>query len=442
MPVSSPPSPAAPAVTKSAVQLSAASVRQKNTDVPSGAATAVRSASPGPRSRGSTGASRRSARAREPTGSALSTAIAATRGPSAAGGSWLTRIRVSPWRHSCTAFVRCWPAWRKPMAISSRSRLGGLRRRDRQLGERVAAQRGGRREPALEQQQRAHRVDRHPPRIGLAEDVVEDLERERALVAGRQHVLEEAGEVEAALPREAAVVAAPLQHVHDQVRRVRELEEEQLLGRDVADAGGVAAAREDVEGVDAGAERRVVARLHDPPRVVVVAHVAAPRQRLVGDPEPARAGALGQLPQLRGGERVVVDRLRRHVGADEHGVRAQLLHHGELALRAPQVRRQPLLRHRLEVAQRLVERDLEPERLAAPPHLPRPLARRDQVGLEQLDGVEARGGGRRELLLQRPAQADGGDRAAAQNRFPNWLMPTIVEHTPSSTIAAPMITSR
>ena len=29
-----------------------------------------------------------------------------------------------------------------------------------------------------------------------------------------------------------------------------------------------------------------------------------------------------------------------------------------------------------------------------------------------------------------------------QNRFPNWSMPTIVEHTPSSTIAPPMIASR
>ena len=125
MPVSSVPAPASPAVTKSATQLSAsaASVRQKNTEVPSGAAIAVRSASPGPRSRGSTGASSASARWAEPIGSALSTAIAATRGRSLAGGSWLTRIRVSPWRHSCTALVRCCPAWRKPIAISSRSRL-------------------------------------------------------------------------------------------------------------------------------------------------------------------------------------------------------------------------------------------------------------------------------------------------------------------------------
>ena len=110
MPVSSAPAsgPGGPAVTKSATQLSAsaASVRQKNTDVPSGAAIADRSASSGPRSRGSTGASSRSARCAEPIGSALSTAIAATRGPAAVACSWLTRMRVSPWRHSCTALLR------------------------------------------------------------------------------------------------------------------------------------------------------------------------------------------------------------------------------------------------------------------------------------------------------------------------------------------------
>ncbi len=94
-------------------------MRQKNTDVPSGAAIADRSASSGPRSRGSSGASSSSARLAERIGSALSTAIAATRGPAAS--SWLTRMCVAPWRHSWTALVRWWPAWRKPIAISSRS---------------------------------------------------------------------------------------------------------------------------------------------------------------------------------------------------------------------------------------------------------------------------------------------------------------------------------
>ena len=119
-PISAATGPGGPAVRKSPSQPPAASVRQKNTDVPSGAAIADRSASSGPRSRGSSGASSCSARRAERIGSSLSTAIAATRGPAPAP-SWLTRIRVSPWRHSWTGLVRWWPAWRKPIAISSRS---------------------------------------------------------------------------------------------------------------------------------------------------------------------------------------------------------------------------------------------------------------------------------------------------------------------------------
>ncbi len=118
-PISGAPGPGGPAVRKSPSQPWPASVRQKKTDVPSGAAIADRSASSGPRSRGSTGASSASARCAEPIGSALSTPMATIRGPSPA--SWLTSTRASPSRHSCTALVRCCPAWRKPIEISSRS---------------------------------------------------------------------------------------------------------------------------------------------------------------------------------------------------------------------------------------------------------------------------------------------------------------------------------
>ena len=104
------------------------------------------------------------------------------------------------------------------------------------------------------------------------------------------------------------MVAAPLQDVHRHPRRVGELEEEELLAGIVRDPGRIRAAREDVEAVQADAERRMVGALDDPPGVLVVVDVAAPRQRLVGDPQPARGGPLGQLAQLRGGQRVVVDR--------------------------------------------------------------------------------------------------------------------------------------
>ena len=80
--------------------------------------------------------------------------------------SWLTRMWVSPWRQSCTSLVRWCPAWRNPIAISSRSTADARSRRDRQLGEGVPAQRRGGRQPRqarrlLEQEQRAHRVDGH-----------------------------------------------------------------------------------------------------------------------------------------------------------------------------------------------------------------------------------------------------------------------------------------
>ena len=113
-----------------------------------------------------------------------------------------------------------------------------------------------------------------------------------------------------------------------------------LVAGDRAIAAEVGAAREDVEGVQAGAERRVVGRRDDPPGVVVLVDVAAPGERLVGDPQPALGGALGERVQLLGGERVVVDRVGRDVRADQHRRRAELLHHVELRLRAAQVARE------------------------------------------------------------------------------------------------------
>ncbi len=139
-----------------------------------------------------------------------------TRAPSGAPG--LTTIRASPCCHRPSERRR--PTRANPSA--SQRRLDVLA----QLDERVAVQRGGRRQPVLEDEQRAHRVDRHPPRVAGAEDVVEDLQRERPVVARRQGRAQHARHVQPALPGEQAVVAAPLQHVHVHPRRVRELQEE------------------------------------------------------------------------------------------------------------------------------------------------------------------------------------------------------------------------
>ena len=205
-------------------------------------------------------------------------------------------------------------------------------------------------------------------------------------------------------------MTAPLQDVHDQPRSVRELQVEDSFSRDLGDPRQVAADREDVEGVQAGAERGMVRRGDDLPRVRVVVDVAAPSQRLIRDPQPALVGERGQRVQVRSGERVVVDRRRRHVRAHEHRRRAQRLHHVELGLRAPEVG----LGHRLEVPERLVEVDRQAERLGSRADLAGGERGVDEVGLEQLDAVEARLGGGEELVLQRAAQAHGRDRAPHQ----------------------------
>ena len=263
-----------------------------------------------------------------------------------------------------------------------------------------------------QREQRPQGVDRGPARVGLAEHVVEHLERQRPAVARGQHVAEEGGQVEGALAREEAVVAAPLEHVHVHVRGVGQLQEEQLLPGDVADACRVAAAGQDVEAVDAQAQRRVVRAAHDLPRPVVGVHVPAPGQRLVRHAHSVRAGPLGQGVQLLGDAAVVVDGVGGDRGADQDQVGAQRLHDGELVLGAPQVRRQPLRVDRVEVAEGLVEVDREAQVGAAPPDLRRRRGRRDEVRLEDLDAVEARRGGRGELVLQRAGQADGGDGGA------------------------------
>ena len=65
-----------------------------------------------------------------------------------------------------------------------------------------------------------------------------------------------------------------------------------------------------MEAVEADAKRRMVRALDNPPRMLVVVDMAPPGEGLVRDPQAATGRALGQLTQLGGRERVVVDRIR------------------------------------------------------------------------------------------------------------------------------------
>ena len=206
---------------------------------------------------------------------------------------------------------------------------------------------------------RLHRVDRGAPVGRLAEHVVEDLERKRSGVPRDQHLLQEARQVELALPRKAAVVPAPLQHVHREARRVRHLQEEDLLAGNGRDAFRIVAQRQDVEAVDDDAEVRMIGGLDDRPRVLVMTDVPRPRERLVAHAQIAPRGAIRELVELRRNPRVVGDGAGRCIRADEDHRRTQRLHDVELALRAVEIAPELRVGRRIEVAKRLVEIDAE-----------------------------------------------------------------------------------
>jgi hypothetical protein len=91
-------------------------------------------------------------------------------------------------------------------------------------------------------------------------------------------------QVERAQAGKQPVVPAPLDDVHLEPWRVGELQVEDLRAGDHPDAGGIVAAGQHVEAVQAQAQGGMVGAAHDPPGVGVRVDPSPPGQRLVGDP--------------------------------------------------------------------------------------------------------------------------------------------------------------
>ena len=68
-----------------------------------------------------------------------------------------------------------------------------------------------------------------------AKAVVENFQRKRAFVARFHDLRGEIRQIEIALTREAAVVAAPFEHVHRELRRVGDLHEGDAVARNLGD---------------------------------------------------------------------------------------------------------------------------------------------------------------------------------------------------------------
>src|SRR5215207_7564672 len=163
--------------------------------------------------------------------------------------------------------------------------------------------------------------------------------------------------------------------------------------------------------VENDADRCVIGAPHDLPGVAVVVDVTSPGEPLIADAQAPRAGPFAQLAKI--GRRTIdaAERSWRDVAADQHQIGLQFLHQVELALGADEVSRPLWLRHALEITEWLERADRKPEIPAHLADVARAAAERQQIVLENLDGVEAGRGDRAQLFVERAAERNRGDRA-------------------------------
>ncbi len=134
--------------------------------------------------------------------------------------------------------------------------------------------------------------------------------------------------------------------------------------------------------------RAMIGATNDLPRVPVVVDEPAPGKGLETDPEAPPGRPLAQFVQV---DRRAIDAppsMFGHVGADQDQIRADLLHHVELALGPAEGLGAERLGQTFEVAEGLEQRDGEtgvPHHLA---NLARGMVEGDEVALEDLDAVE------------------------------------------------------
>ena len=223
---------------------------------------------------------------------------------------------------------------------------------------------------------------------------------------------DEGGEIPGTLTGKQPVVSTPGQHVHAQCGSVGQLEVEDLLARDLLDAGWIVASGQDMEAVEAETDLRVVGALDDSPRATVVVHEPTPGQGFERDPHAVDLGEVTECSELVGGGLVGVDGGSGHIAADQDRLDAQPLHEGELGLGPAQVVGQELRGNAFEVTKRLVEVEAQAQPLGECSDFLGPRLAGHQVWLEDLDAIEAGCGKRVQLLDQAATEADGGGAGA------------------------------
>jgi len=240
----------------------------------------------------------------------------------------------------------------------------------------------------LDEDQRAQSVASGQACWSRAEFVIEDLERERAPIAGGQHRSQKTDDIEIALSGEVAEMPAPRQQVSRHQWSVGELNKEEFFSRQCSDPGQVVFERQRMKAVQHQPERGVVRVLYDLPRLRPTPDVTTPGQGFVGDAQAATRGALGECSKVRGRSRRIVDRRGVDIAADEHQIGAERLHDVEFAFGAFEISRALRLRHRLEIPERLKSRNGQTELSSDPLHFGRIPVKSQKVVFEELDTVE------------------------------------------------------
>ena len=170
-----------------------------------------------------------------------------------------------------------------------------------------------------------HQVDQRPvavrrDRSGPAAPklIVENLQRQRAVVSGRGDGAHEVDDRQIALAGHVPEMARPVKQVHLDGWRIGQLHEEDLVARDAPDRVRFDFPRQGVETVDDQADVRVVGAAHHLPRVAVIVDVRTPGQRLVADPQAALGRPLAEFVKIRGGAVDAAHGIRRNAGTDQH----------------------------------------------------------------------------------------------------------------------------
>src|ERR1700730_8168613 len=91
---------------------------------------------------------------------------------------------------------------------------------------------------------------------------------------------------------------APGQHVETEFRRVGQLDEKDLVGRDGPDRVGRERRRQRMKAVQNDPDRWVVGTPYDFPGIAIVVDVASPGQRLETDAQAARSGKFAKRAEI------------------------------------------------------------------------------------------------------------------------------------------------